>query len=150
MRLWLTQKCVDSMRYDIALVSDAGKRLCSLHGLEVARHHINPVANVSRPLELVLQPAFMSARPRRHSAASLETRGKGRRVFEILNGMGPFAQPETGAVLDRSVNNPLCRGLLVSLRSSCDIERQNKLPKRWSSHMQTLSLKQENVCALSD
>ncbi|OCH84204.1 putative polyketide synthase [Obba rivulosa] len=112
------------MRYDIALVNDLGKRLCTLQGLEVARHHINPVANVLRPLELVLQPATIPAHPCKH--VSLDGHGQNR-VFEILNGLSPFAQVGGKAVLN-----------------SLDLRGENKPSRPWSSYMQASSPKHGN------
>ncbi|KAF8154856.1 hypothetical protein B0H34DRAFT_540683 [Crassisporium funariophilum] len=52
----------NAMCYDISLVDDSGARLCTFKGLEVAKHHINPFADTSRPFELVSQPVFHSPR----------------------------------------------------------------------------------------
>lgn len=52
------------MMYDICLVDDSGVRLCTFTGLEVAKHYITPVTDVARPLQVVFQPAFQSARPK--------------------------------------------------------------------------------------
>lgn len=46
------------MHYDISLVNDSGVRLCTFFGLEVAKHHINPVMDISRPFEATRQPVF--------------------------------------------------------------------------------------------
>ncbi|KAF4610126.1 hypothetical protein D9613_010407 [Agrocybe pediades] len=54
----------DGMVYDISLVDDSGKRLCTFVGLEVAKHHINPVTDAARPLEVAMQPVFHSTRPK--------------------------------------------------------------------------------------
>ena len=55
---------LDGMVYDISLVEDSGKRLCTFVGLEVAKHHISPVTDAARPLEVVMQPVFHSTRPK--------------------------------------------------------------------------------------
>ncbi|KAF8898051.1 hypothetical protein CPB84DRAFT_1748061 [Gymnopilus junonius] len=54
----------DGMVYDICLVDDSGVRLCTFAGLEVAKHHITPVTDAARPLQVAFQPAFQSERPK--------------------------------------------------------------------------------------
>ncbi|KIJ27676.1 hypothetical protein M422DRAFT_784789 [Sphaerobolus stellatus SS14] len=45
------------MRFDIILVDDAGERLCTLSGVEVAKHMLYASADTSQPFEVVLQPS---------------------------------------------------------------------------------------------
>ncbi|CAA7270507.1 unnamed protein product [Cyclocybe aegerita] len=52
----------DAIHYDITLVNDDGVRLCSFIGLYVAKHHITPVADPTRPLEVAYQPVFHAKR----------------------------------------------------------------------------------------
>ncbi|KAJ3513618.1 hypothetical protein NLJ89_g2846 [Agrocybe chaxingu] len=52
----------DAIHYDITLVNDDGVRLCSFIGLHVAKHHITPVADPARPLEVAYQLVFHAKR----------------------------------------------------------------------------------------
>ncbi|KAF8898071.1 hypothetical protein CPB84DRAFT_1748077 [Gymnopilus junonius] len=60
----------DGMVYDICLVDDSGVRLCTFAGLEVAKHHITPVTDAARPLQIAFQPAFQSERPKPTTACT--------------------------------------------------------------------------------
>lgn len=48
------------MLYDIFLVDDAGRSLCTLHGLEVVRHSMNPSPDINCAFDVVLKPASHS------------------------------------------------------------------------------------------
>ncbi|KAJ6464062.1 putative polyketide synthase [Mycena sanguinolenta] len=54
----LTSWLPESMRFDITIVDDHGKRLCTLRDLEVAKHHITPLREISSPLHIIMQPVF--------------------------------------------------------------------------------------------
>lgn len=43
--------------YDVSIVDDYGSQLCSLLGFEVEKHHFNPPAIISHPLDIVMQKA---------------------------------------------------------------------------------------------
>ncbi|KIJ27701.1 hypothetical protein M422DRAFT_54934 [Sphaerobolus stellatus SS14] len=45
------------MRFDIILADDTGERLCTLSGVEVAKHILRASADTSQPFEVVLQPS---------------------------------------------------------------------------------------------
>ncbi|KAL6304755.1 hypothetical protein BKA93DRAFT_261672 [Sparassis latifolia] len=53
----LTQWTPDSMYYNIVLADDFGKGLCTLQQFKMAKHRINPLPDISRPFDIVLQPA---------------------------------------------------------------------------------------------
>jgi len=62
----------DAMHYDISLVDDEGRRLCTFIGLQVAKHRINPLLDEIHPLEVSLQPVFHaehSTSPANHQRA---------------------------------------------------------------------------------
>ncbi|KAJ7278022.1 putative polyketide synthase [Mycena rebaudengoi] len=48
----------ESMHFNITIVDDHGKRLCTLRDLEVAKHHIAPLREIPSPLHIITQPVF--------------------------------------------------------------------------------------------
>ncbi|KAF9795782.1 hypothetical protein IEO21_11072 [Rhodonia placenta] len=75
---WPEQIC-----YDIALVDDYGQRICSLQSLIVAKHHIDPLPAVQRPLHLIYQPAFFA--PQQPTPASLSCNDPLRIKLDTIN-----------------------------------------------------------------
>ncbi|GBE89888.1 putative polyketide synthase [Sparassis crispa] len=54
----LTQWTPDSMYYNIVLADDFGKGLCTLQQFKMAKHRINPLPDISRPFDVILQPTI--------------------------------------------------------------------------------------------
>ncbi|KAJ7174132.1 acyl transferase domain-containing protein [Mycena crocata] len=52
----------ESMRFEVTVVDDLGKRLCTLRNFEMARHQISPSREISSPLHVAIQPVFHGAR----------------------------------------------------------------------------------------
>ena len=50
-----------SICYDINIVNNWGEPLCTMRGLQVAKHHINPQSIIASPFEIALQGAPPSA-----------------------------------------------------------------------------------------
>ncbi|KAJ6466074.1 putative polyketide synthase, partial [Mycena vitilis] len=48
----------DSMHYDVTIIDDLGKRLCTLLDFVVAKHQISPDRRLSPPLHIAVQPFF--------------------------------------------------------------------------------------------
>ncbi|PCH36322.1 hypothetical protein WOLCODRAFT_108541 [Wolfiporia cocos MD-104 SS10] len=56
----LTKWTPGSLIYEITLVDDDGRQLCTLHNFEAAKHRIDASSEELLPYEVVLQPAFNS------------------------------------------------------------------------------------------
>ncbi|KAK7042171.1 hypothetical protein R3P38DRAFT_307459 [Favolaschia claudopus] len=56
----LTSWMPESMLFDIILADDLGKRLCTLHNFEVAKHHISPPRTSFTPLHLAREQVFVA------------------------------------------------------------------------------------------
>ncbi|OSX62600.1 hypothetical protein POSPLADRAFT_1055973, partial [Postia placenta MAD-698-R-SB12] len=69
--------------YNIALVDDLGRRICTLQSLAVERHHIDPLPMIVRPLHLIYQPAFVSANL--DVPQSVESNGNCRSIWDVDN-----------------------------------------------------------------
>ncbi|KAJ7157757.1 putative polyketide synthase [Mycena filopes] len=52
----------DSIHYNVAIVDDLGKHLCTLQNLQVAKHLISLPRKIASPLHIELQPVFHDSR----------------------------------------------------------------------------------------
>ncbi|PCH33723.1 hypothetical protein WOLCODRAFT_94052 [Wolfiporia cocos MD-104 SS10] len=67
---WTPGKC--SLIYEITLLDDSGRRLCTLHNFEAAKHRIDASMEELLPYDVVLQPAFNQAKTIDTSADSVQ------------------------------------------------------------------------------
>ncbi|KAF7348023.1 putative polyketide synthase [Mycena sanguinolenta] len=52
----------ESIRYEITVVDDLGKRLCTLRNFEMVKHQISPSREIFSPLHVSIQPMFHGTR----------------------------------------------------------------------------------------
>ncbi|PPQ73012.1 hypothetical protein CVT24_001401 [Panaeolus cyanescens] len=115
------------MHYDISLVDDSGVRLCTFFGLEVAKHHINPVMDISRPFQATHQPVFHQERKIVELPVAFEQR------VDLFSALDKFVIRHQALMKNAASSGP------VDLKSFGPI-----LNYKWSSYLETFNAS-ENI-----
>ncbi|KAF8192401.1 hypothetical protein K438DRAFT_2135640 [Mycena galopus ATCC 62051] len=59
----------DSMHFNVTIVDDLGKRLCTFRNFEVAKHALSPLRELPTPLHIEIQPVFLGIHGPKTAAA---------------------------------------------------------------------------------
>ncbi|EGN93606.1 hypothetical protein SERLA73DRAFT_97544 [Serpula lacrymans var. lacrymans S7.3] len=88
-----------SMHYDIALVDDKGSHLCTLKGLEVAKHRITPLTPTQKSYDINWQPVPHPLRPS-HSCVVLPSTQDRPTLFSVIDNLarGGLANTKTNVL----------------------------------------------------
>ncbi|KAJ7628924.1 hypothetical protein FB45DRAFT_1004360 [Roridomyces roridus] len=95
-----SQSASEFIHFDIAIVDDTGKLLCTLRDFKLAKHSMSPLGQISGPMHLVNQPMFVeseasasSTRPVDEEACAIiqfiYTFGEELQLQWDLNGLNP-------------------------------------------------------------
>ncbi|KAF8166302.1 acyl transferase domain-containing protein [Mycena galopus ATCC 62051] len=87
----------ESMHFDVTILDDRGKRLCTLRNFELAKHQITPLGKISSPLHIIAQPVFPKDAARLTCFHEPDTTALSPVLIEISNPQGEHNTELLGA-----------------------------------------------------